>query len=389
MSDYMFMLENHLNAEQSSFASALQAICDEANWNVFLAGGAMRDMLGGFPIRDLDFVIEGNAVKTAKSLAASTGAQITATDELRKVVEMTLPAGSTVSVGMSRSEKYVKAGGKAHVAPASIHEDLRCRDFTINSIALSLGKASKGLLLDPMNGLADLERREVRAVHNYVLYDDPIRIWRMIRLKVRLGFAIEERTASQYANAREAEMEKHIGPRALYEQLRHIANEANPADVLKALDEEKLLGQVSPALTGQKLNLQGFSKLLKTRQLVPFGADFSVDNFALLLYLVTERLAAKEVAGLVKGLAMERAGVGGADRARGPGRPRRRHHRVRVGRAHRRRGHPRPLSRGASADERPREGDEGEGEEPEVESERELHPGGAGDGAGLQVSPPV
>lgn len=307
MSDYMFMLENHLNAEQSSFASALQAICDEANWNVFLAGGAMRDMLGGFPIRDLDFVIEGNAVKTAKSLAASTGAQITATDELRKVVEMTLPAGSTVSVGMSRSEKYVKAGGKAHVAPASIHEDLRCRDFTINSIALSLGKASKGLLLDPMNGLADLERREVRAVHNYVLYDDPIRIWRMIRLKVRLGFAIEERTASQYANAREAEMEKHIGPRALYEQLRHIANEANPADVLKALDEEKLLGQVSPALTGQKLNLQGFSKLLKTRQLVPFGADFSVDNFALLLYLVTERLAAKEVAGLVKGLAMERA----------------------------------------------------------------------------------
>ncbi len=306
MSDYMFMLENHLNAEQSRFVSALQEICDEANANVFLAGGAMRDMLGGFPLRDLDFVLEGNAIKTAKALSAALGAVVTSTDDVRKIVEMTLPGGSTVSVGMSRTERYVKAGGKAHVAPASIHEDLRCRDFTINSIALSLGKASKGLLLDPMNGLADLERRELRAVSNYGLYDDPVRIWRMIRLRVRLGFAIEERTAAQYANAREAGMEKHIGPRALFEQLRQIANEANPGDVLKAFEDEKLLSQITPVLSGPKLNLQGFAKLLKVRQSVPFGTEFAVDNFALLLYLLTEKLNAKEAAGLAKGLAIDR-----------------------------------------------------------------------------------
>lgn len=306
MSDYMFMLENHLNAEQAKFVSALQAICDEANANVFLAGGAMRDMLGGFPIRDLDFVVEANAAKTAKAVCAATGAEITGTDDVRKIVEMRLPSGATVSLAMSRTEKYVKAGGKAHVAPASIHEDLRCRDFTINSIALSLGKASKGLLLDPMNGLADLERREVRAVHNHVLYDDPVRLWRMIRLKVRLSFAIEERTASQYANAREAEMERYIAPRALFEQLRQIANEPNPADVIKALEEEKLLTSVSAALAGPKLNMPGFAKLQKTRQMVAFGLDFAVDNFALMLYLLTEKLTPKEVSAMTKALAMER-----------------------------------------------------------------------------------
>jgi tRNA nucleotidyltransferase (CCA-adding enzyme) len=246
MSDYMFMLENHLNGEQIRFVAALQAAADAVNVNVFLAGGAMRDMLGGFPIRDLDFVVESHGIKMAKDLAAKTGATIVSTDELRKSAELVLPGGATVQVAMAKTEKYLKAGGKPHVTPASIHEDLRCRDFTINSIALSIGKASKGLLLDPTNGLADLERRELRSVHNYVLYDDPVRLWRLIRLKIRLGFQVEERTQNQYQNAREGKMEAHIAPRALFEQLRQTANELNPGDVLKALEEEKLLASVSP-----------------------------------------------------------------------------------------------------------------------------------------------
>jgi tRNA nucleotidyltransferase/poly(A) polymerase len=306
MSDYMFMLENHLNAEQAAFLEKLQSLCAQSNTSVFLAGGAMRDMLGGFPLRDLDFVVEGNALKTAKAIAAETGAAITGTDDVRKTVEMTLASGATASIAMSREERYVKTGGRPHVTPAPIQQDLRCRDFTINSIALSLSKASRGLLLDPMNGLADLERRELRAVHNYVLYDDPVRMWRMLRLKVRLGFAIEERTASQYANAREANVEKYIGPRALLEQLRQIAGEMNPGEVLKELEEQKLLAQVSPALTGAKLNLPGFAKLLKARQYVPFGIAFAVNDFALFLFLLTEKLTPKEQAALANAVAMDR-----------------------------------------------------------------------------------
>ncbi|MCC6344725.1 MAG: hypothetical protein IT166_21170 [Bryobacterales bacterium] len=294
MSDYMFMLENHLNSEQARFLAALEAVCGLTNTKVFLAGGAMRDMLGGFPLRDLDFVVEGPALKLARELAGTAGASIVATDELRKSVEMQLPRGATVSLAMARSEKYPKAGGKPQVSPATMYEDLLGRDFTINAIALSLSKASRGLLMDPSNGLADIERRELRAVNSYVFYNDPVRLWRLIRLKVRLGFAIEERTAAQYANAREAEMEKHIPPQALLEQLRATANEPNPSDVLKAFDEEGLLAAVSPALTGARLNLQGFAKLLKIRQLVPFGVEMQVDNFVLLLQLLTEKLTARE-----------------------------------------------------------------------------------------------
>lgn len=307
LSDYMFMLENHLNAEQARFQTALVNACDAMGVNVFLAGGAMRDMLGGFPIRDLDFVVETHGIKLAKELMKTTGATLLSVDEVRKAAELLLPGGSTVQVAMAKSEKYLKAGGKPHVTAASIHEDLRCRDFTINSIALSLGKASRGLLLDPTNGLADLERRELRTVHNYALYDDPIRLWRLIRFKVRLGFMIEERTAGQYANARESELERHIAPRALFDQLRRIAQELNAADIIKALEEEKLLAQVSPALTGPKLNLASFGKLSKARQLVPFGIEFAVNDFALLLHMLTEKLSPKERAAMMKAIAATRA----------------------------------------------------------------------------------
>ena len=99
---------------------------------------------------------------------------------------------------------------KPQVSPATIQEDLRGRDFTSNAIALSLNKASRGLLLDPMNGLADIERRELRAVTAYGFYDDPARLLRLARLRVRLGFTVEERTRMQVANAREAEVEEQI-----------------------------------------------------------------------------------------------------------------------------------------------------------------------------------
>ena len=89
---------------------------------------------------------------------------------------------------MSRQEKYARAGAKPQVSPATIQEDLRGRDFTCNSIALSLNRASRGLLLDPMNGLADIGRHELRATSTYGFYDDPTRLLRLERFRVRLGF---------------------------------------------------------------------------------------------------------------------------------------------------------------------------------------------------------
>lgn len=300
MSDYLFMLENHLNADQSRVLAEVQACAAESNVSLFLTGGAMRDMAAGFPIRDLDFAVEGPAVKLAKAVAHKSGAEIISIDEVRKSAELRFPGSVTVEIGMARQEKYAKPGGRPAVQPATVHEHLRGRDFTINAIALSLNRASRGLLLDPTNGVADIEGKELRAVSNFALYDDPSRILRLIRFKVRLGYTIAERTLSQYQNVREAGLEAKITPEALGHELRQIAEEPKAGDILQALEEEKLLYLFSPALEGAKLNAPGFAKLLKAKELVPFGLAFPVENLGLFLYLLLEKLSPKERSALMK-----------------------------------------------------------------------------------------
>jgi tRNA nucleotidyltransferase (CCA-adding enzyme) len=164
-------------------------------------------------------------------------------------------------------------------------------------------------LIDPTNGLGDLERKELRAISNYALYDSPIRLFRLIRLKVRLRFQIAERTQSQYANAREAGVEKYITPVALLEELRNVAAEPNPGEVLQAWEAEGLLSVMSPLLTGPKLNLPGFAKLHKAKQLLPFGAELEVDDIALFFHLLTEKLTPKERTSLVHALSMNKETV--------------------------------------------------------------------------------
>jgi tRNA nucleotidyltransferase (CCA-adding enzyme) len=294
MSDYMFMLDSHLNSEQSKVLAHVRNHATAVSLNLFLTGGAMRDMLGGFPIRDLDFTVEGNAVRFAKSVAAEAGAEILHVDETKKSVELRFPGRVTAEIAMARQERYPRPGAKPVIQPSTIHEDLRCRDFTVNSIGLSLSRASYGLLLDPANGLADIERKELQAVTNYGLYDDPSRLLRLLRLKARLGYQIAERTQSQYRNVREAQLETKIPPAALEKELRQIASDPAALEILQLFDQEKLLTLFAPDFTTSKMNVTGLQKLHKARQLMPFGEDLRVDDFTLFVNVFVEKLNPKE-----------------------------------------------------------------------------------------------
>src|SRR5580765_2254799 len=106
MSDYIYMLESHLSPDQNRVVEDVQAAAVQANVNLFLTGGAMRDMVADYRIRDLDFVVEGNALKLAKTVADKAGAKIISTDDHRKSVELFFSSGVTAQIAMSRQEKY-------------------------------------------------------------------------------------------------------------------------------------------------------------------------------------------------------------------------------------------------------------------------------------------
>jgi tRNA nucleotidyltransferase (CCA-adding enzyme) len=309
MSDYLYTLESHLNSAQSQALAAVQTAATEAGLNLFLAGGALRDMIAGFPIRDLDFVVEGNANALAKAIAKKTGAEILATDARRNSAELLFPQNVRIELSMAREEKYAKSGGKPTISPATIYEDLKNRDFTINAIAMSLNRASKGLLIDPNNGLGDLERRELRTVSKYTLYDDPVRILRLIRFAKRFQFTIDERTLSQYENVRDGNLERKIGPEALRQELHHIAEEPTSAEIVKELDDQGLLTLFCPAMVGDKVNHAGLQKLQKARLNIPLELNLPVENIGLFLTVLCEKLAPKEKASLKTACALDKPAI--------------------------------------------------------------------------------
>lgn len=301
MSDYMFALESHLDAAQNRTVNEIQRIATEAGVTVWLTGGAMRDMLRGAPIRDLDFTVERDAIKIGKALAAALKGRVTEEDNLKRGIELALPGGLRASVSNARTEKYTKAGGKPQIAPASIHEDLARRDFTINAIALFLNRGAKGLLVDPTNGQADLLNRELRATNSMAFFDDPSRVFRMVRFKHVMGFEIAPRTQLQLENAVLGDF-LHPNPAALQADLQALASHESAIAAIEDLDKLGLLGLISPGLKADKLNLAGLSRFEKhAHSIFPAGSE---EGWLAFLSVLFEKLPPKERAAALKALAL-------------------------------------------------------------------------------------
>jgi len=104
-------------------------------------------------------------------------------------------------------------------------EDLRRRDFSLNAIAISLNPASRGLLLDPTNGLSDIEHGEVRALSIHSFTNQPVRLLRALRLAARMGFKLESRTQEWFNLAIERELQLTITPEDAGEEVRSLSRE--------------------------------------------------------------------------------------------------------------------------------------------------------------------
>src|SRR5512141_2712836 len=124
MADYIYTMEIRLTPDQQRGVTLVQDIARAAGMNVYLSGGAVRDIISGFPIRDLDFTVQGNPLKLQKELERS-GASIQAADEDLKVLHITAAGGVRAEIGMARTERYEKTGKPPIVAPGTILEDLR------------------------------------------------------------------------------------------------------------------------------------------------------------------------------------------------------------------------------------------------------------------------
>src|SRR5258708_22922011 len=164
MADYIYMMESRLTPEQQRAVALISEAARAHEMNIFLTGGTVRDVISGFPIRDIDLTVEGNPFKLQKDLEKG-GGTIQHADEDYPELYVSHPGSVRVSINMARRESYPKAGRPPEIAAASIMEDLRRRDFTINAIALSLNTGSPALMLYPRHCVAAIQAKGLPGFH--------------------------------------------------------------------------------------------------------------------------------------------------------------------------------------------------------------------------------
>lgn len=298
MADYIYTMELRLTPNQQKGVVLVQDIARAAGMNIYLTGGAVRDIISGFPIRDLDFTVQGNPLKLQKDLERA-GSVIGGADEDLHLLYVTLPGGVRAEISGARIERYEKTGKPPVITPATIIEDLRRRDFTVNAMALSLNPGSRGLLMDPFNGAADIEAKLLRVLHNYAFLEDPSRLIRATRFSARFHWPLEERTRARYDSAKENNYIEYIGHRSIGYETEQLAYEDDPLNVVRELEKEGWLKVLSSHWSTAKVDTNGLTALMKTRQhMVDLG--YAPDPAPAVLEFLTAKLTEKETADIRK-----------------------------------------------------------------------------------------
>jgi tRNA nucleotidyltransferase/poly(A) polymerase len=295
MPDYIYLLKNRLSIHQRNALDQIRLAAREAGMTVFLVGGAVRDLTSGSPVFDLDVTVQGNALKLKKTLEKA-GGKLWGEHEPSRTLFFRFPVGVTVEISSARREEYPKPGKPVYHWD-TILDDLRRRDFTANAMALSLNEHSYGLLMDPLNGVADIEARQLRLVSNYGFIEDPSRLLRATRLVARLGWQLDERTQTRFQNAKD---EKAIEALSTYHrgyELEEIGHEEDGLRVLAAMEAEGWMNTLFPTWTTASADaaaLEEMRKLVTQLQMQGVSPDIS----AVSTHYLTARLAGKDLSAL-------------------------------------------------------------------------------------------
>jgi tRNA nucleotidyltransferase/poly(A) polymerase len=295
MADYIYLLESRLTPAQRQALSRIRDVARTHGLTVFLVGGAVRDLTSGVAIRDIDVAVQGNALKLKKDLEKAGGTAI-GSNETFQSLYLSFPGGVRAEVSSTLHITYPKPG-KPVARMAGILDDLRGRDFTANAMAVSLNEGSYGLLMDPLNGVADIENRELRLVSNYGFIEDPSRMIRAARLSARLGWMFEERTQQRYETGKAENYIDAMGSWERSYELEEIFHEEDPLRSARRLEAEGWMKVLFPQWNAAKANEAEVERLRDVVGQLNVAGIFP-DPSAAFFPLLTAKLSSRETAAL-------------------------------------------------------------------------------------------
>jgi poly(A) polymerase len=220
--------------------------------NVYLVGGAIRDVIMTRPIHDMDFVVVGNAGKVARKLADEFQGGFYMLDEERDIarVVIDLPHGKRFYLDFSALREQ------------NLFKDLSSRDFTINAMAVNVSEPE--LLIDPLNGITDIKSGFLRVCNPNAFRNDPIRVIRAVRMAMQFNLKITENTL--YALKQQVPSLHSISQERIRDELFRILESENIASAMRLLDELGIVDTLWPELSALKSLKQGNSHTLDAWQ---------------------------------------------------------------------------------------------------------------------------
>ena len=215
---------------------------------VFLVGGPVRDLLLDLPVQDVDVLLSDRLEQIADACAQRLSARVR---HHSRFLTATLQGPDfRIDLSRARTEVYRSPGALPRVRPAELEEDFARRDFTVNAMALPLDARSGGALLDIHAGLADLDARRLRVLHQASFKDDPTRLYRAARYAARLSFLLDRETAALARSAvRHGSIAALSTARVLHELERLLDERASA----KALVQTQRLGLLEAVVPGWEL----------------------------------------------------------------------------------------------------------------------------------------
>jgi tRNA nucleotidyltransferase (CCA-adding enzyme) len=247
---------------------ALIAHCAQIGIPAYAAGGAVRDLLIDRPIRDVDLAVEGDAIDVVRT--ALPEARVTAHARFRTAT--VIAEGTRIDVVSARSEAYARPGALPRVTPATIVDDMRRRDFSVNAIALRLD--GEPAIIDPCSGRDDLRARRIRVLHDGSFRDDATRIFRAFRYAARLGFDIEPHTRTLVDDG--VRYIATIGGERLRREIELLLGDDPPGAALAPCASAGALVAIQRSLHWDAQSSiafahEGLRALLRGAEIVPFG----------------------------------------------------------------------------------------------------------------------
>ena len=241
------LLETQLPEKVQKLLHQVATVAANLNVDVYLVGGFVRDLLLRRENLDIDIVVAGDGIAFAEEFARQAKCRIRAHEKFGTAV-IVFPDDFKLDVASARLEYYDHPAALPQIEYASIRHDLYRRDFTINTLTISLNRDSFGQLLDFFGGQRDLKEKSIRVLHNLSFIEDPTRLFRAVRFEQRLGFRIGRQTERLMRGAVRLQSVKKIAGLRILHELEQILDEPRVVAALKRLDQFELLKFIDPEL---------------------------------------------------------------------------------------------------------------------------------------------